>query len=80
MENPKDTLARKIRIFLESNGIDPMYAVTIFGILIAISYRKDIKNWEQLLGWQKLQIIFTISGAIIFSIISLLRLTGLIKL
>lgn len=78
--NPKDTLAREIRLFLERNGIDPMYAATAFAIVIAVSYWKDIKNWEELAGWRKLLIITTIIAAVIFSIISLLRLTGVIDL
>lgn len=80
MENPKDTLAQEIRVFLEDHGIDPIYAVTIVTILITLSYRKDIKEWKELQGWRKLIIITTIIGAGFFSLISLLRLTGLIDL
>ena len=78
MNNPKETLAREIRIFLETFGIDPGYAATLFILFVAISYRKDIKNWEKLEGWRKSIIGSTIIAAIVVSIISLFRITGVI--
>ena len=53
MSDPKGGLADRIRIFLQDLGIDPGYAVTIFVLLIVLSYRKDFKNWEQLESWRK---------------------------
>jgi len=35
----RDELADRIVIFLEKNGIDPISAVTIFSILISLSYK-----------------------------------------
>lgn len=80
MENPKDSLAREIRLFLEQNGIDPFYAVTVFGLLIVLSYRKDIQDWDELAGWRKSIIASTIFGVCILCIISILRLAGVIVL
>ena len=80
MENPKDSLAREIRIFLQENGIDPIYAVTLFGLLIVLSYRKDIQNWDELAGWRKSIIGSTIFGVSILTIISVLKIIGLIDL
>jgi len=76
----KDELAREIRIFLEENGIDPFYAVTIFCIAITLSYWKDFKNWNNLPYWIKGLSGTALFGAIVFSIISLLRLFGIIEL
>jgi hypothetical protein len=76
----KDNLASEIRIFLESHGIDPIYASTIFVVLISISYRKQIRNWDEQLGWQKLLIVTTVTGAVIFLMISLLRFLSIIDL
>jgi|AntRauMFilla1563_2_1112583.scaffolds.fasta_scaffold01350_5 hypothetical protein len=80
MENPKDALAREITIYLQKNGIDPIYAGTLFSILIVFSYKNDIKNWDKLKGWQKGIIKSTIFGTIVMIVISILRLTGLITL
>ena len=38
MVGSKDNIAVFIGKFLEEHGIDPYYAVIIFGILIALSY------------------------------------------
>ena len=76
----KDNLAREIRVFLESHGIDPIYASTIFVLLISISYRKQIRNWDEQPGWQKLLIVTTITATVLFVFISLLRLLKIIDL
>ncbi len=80
MENPKDKLAEWLGEVFDQYGIDSLYAVTVFTILIAISYRKDIQNWKELEGWRKGIIMSTFFAAIVFSIFSLLRLTGVIDL
>lgn len=79
IENPKDVLAQKLLIFLEKNGLDPLYTVTVFTLIIAATYRNDIKNWNKLEGWRKLQIIATVIAALMFSLISFLRITNLIN-
>ena len=73
----RDDLAKKVRIFLEEKGIDPLYAVTIFSILIVISYWRNIKNWEKTPGWTKGLIRSTIFGTCILVIASILQLLGL---
>lgn len=80
MEDYRDNFARRIRLILEDYRIDPGYVVTIFVLLIVLSYRKDIKNWEQLESWRKGIIGSSIFAAMILTFISLLRLMGLIEL
>lgn len=80
MQDSKEGLAERLRIFLESHGIDPMYAGTVFVVLIVWSYRKDLKRWDEIEGWQKAIIGSAVLAAIVFSIISLLRLAGIISL
>jgi hypothetical protein len=80
VNDPKENLAKRIVEFLDQYGIDTFYAVTALAIILVISYRKDIKKWDKLEGWRKSIIGSTIFAAVIFSIISLLRLTGIIDL
>ena len=80
MNDPKENLARRIGEFLDQYGIDSVYASTIFVILIALSYRKDLKKWDKLEGWRKGIILSAFLTAFVFSIISLLKLLGAIDL
>ena len=80
MDDYRDTFARKIRILLEDYGIDPLYAVTVICVLIAFSYRKELKEWDQIQGWRKGIVISTFFGAAVLALISLLRLLGIIEL
>lgn len=80
MPDPKGGLADRIRIFLQDLGIDPGYAVTIFVLLIVLSYRKDFKNWEQLESWRKGIIGSAVFAAVVLTLISVLRLLGVIEL
>lgn len=76
----KNELAKKIRIFLEENGIDPIYAVTILGIVISLSYWNYFKNWEEIEPFRKRIVISTLFGTSVLVIISILKLLGLINL
>ncbi|MGD8782612.1 MAG: hypothetical protein PVH88_27105 [Ignavibacteria bacterium] len=76
----KDELAKKIRIFLEDLGIDPFYAVTVFCILISLSYWNHYKNWKTIEGWRKGLAGSALFATLILSMISILRLLGVINL
>ncbi len=80
MNEYKESLGRKIVDTLQDMGIDPFYGITVLMLILAFSYRKDIQNWKELEGWRKGIIISTFYAAVIVSIISLLRLTGIIDL
>jgi len=73
-------LSRIIQEFLEKHGIDPGYACTVVSILIALSYRNHFKNWDEIEGWRKGLAGTAVLGAIVFSIVSLLRLVGVMNI
>ena len=75
----KDELAKKIRLFLEEKGIDPFYAITLFSILITLSYWKQFKQWDHIESWRKGLAGTALFASISFSIISILRLFGIIS-
>ena len=73
----RDELAKNVRMFLEEKGIDPVYVVTIFCILIILSYWKDFRHWDKTPNWKKGIIKSTVFGTVITLIASILRLMGL---
>lgn len=75
----KDELATKIRLFLEEKGIDPFYAITVFSILITLSYWNQFKNWENTESWRKGLAGTALFASISFSLISLLRIIGIMN-
>ncbi len=76
----KAEIARHIIVFLEKYGIDPIYAGTLFCVLIMISYWREYKNWDRIPDWQKGLAGSAAVAAITFTIISLLRFLGIINL
>lgn len=73
MRELKERLAKKLITFLENQGIEPIYGITIISILITLSYWKDFKNWKDRPGWIKGLAGTSLVASIIFSIMSLLR-------
>jgi hypothetical protein len=71
-------MIRTIREFLEKNGLDPFYTVTVVCIIVTISYWKDFKNWDKIPSWNKGSAASAACAAIVFTIISLLRIIGII--
>lgn len=80
MNEYKESLGRNIVDFLRDIGIDPFYGITILMLILVISYRSDIQQWEELRAWHKGIIISTTFGAVVFTIISILRLTGIMNI
>ena len=78
--NEDSELIKYIKEFLEDRGIDPFYAVTVFCILITLSYWKDFRDWKKIEGWKKGLAGSALFAAVTFSIISILRLLGVINL
>ena len=76
----KEKIAKQLMEFFKEHGIDPFYAVTIFMIILSVSYWKDIQDWDRKAGWQKGIISTTVVGAVIFSLMSLLRFLGLMNI
>jgi len=75
----REGIVARIKEYLDWVGIDPFYAVTIFAIILAFSYRKDFKMWDEIPFWEKSIVVATFFAAIVFSLMSLLRLFGVIR-
>ena len=67
-----------IRNILEENGLDPAYTVTVICFIITLSYWKDFKNWDKIPSWNKGLATSAAFGTVVFTIISLLRIMGII--
>ena len=78
MNEYKESLGRNIVDFLRDIGIDPVYGITILMLVVVISYRKDIKKWDELPFWHKGLIVSAFFAAIVASTFSLLQLIGVI--
>ena len=74
----KEDLADNITDFLESKGIDPLYAVTFLAIIVLISYKNQIKNWDDQEDWVKHLIIATAFGTVILVLFNFLRIIGFV--
>ena len=74
----KDFIVRRVRIFLEETGIEPLYFATVVCILIVVSYWYQFKNWNNIEGWRKGLAVSSLFAAITLTIISLLRILGMI--
>jgi|GEM_PF-1635868 hypothetical protein len=76
----KEKLALKLNDFFINLGINPIYGVTVLSLIILLSYKKDMKRWEELSKLEKAQIASVAFAAAVLTIFSLLGLTGLINL
>jgi hypothetical protein len=76
----KDEFADYLYELLVRYGVDPFYFSTVVIVLVALSYHKHIKNWKTLEDWRKALAGSAIFAAVVFSLISLLRLVGIIDL
>jgi amino acid transporter len=75
----KEKFTKNAIQFFEKNGIDSFYLVTLFCVIIALSYWKNYKDWKQLEFWRKGLIISSNLVAIVFSLICIMRLLGFVK-
>ncbi len=57
-----------------------MYFSTIICLIIALSYWKDFKNWENIEYWKKGLALSTVFATIILIIFSVLKLLNIIDL
>jgi hypothetical protein len=74
----EDDLLKKLNIFLEKNGIDPIYFFTVVCIISAISFWPQYKDWKNIEYWRKGLALSSALGAITLTIISLLKLFKII--
>jgi hypothetical protein len=74
-----DSLTEMIVGFLAKNGIDTFYAGTILMILLCIIIGiPHLKNWDKVSKFQKDLDKIGFTAAIIFSLLSMLRLAGIL--
>ena len=76
----KDSVMEKFVIFLQSIGINPLYFFTLVCILVTIGYWRQFKDWENIEYWRKGLAGSALFASIVFSILSLLKLFGIINL
>lgn len=76
MEGPAEYLTS----LLEGMGIDAMHAATVICIIVLISYRRDIENWDRIDLSTKGLIISGTIATIVLCTISVLRVVGVIDL
>lgn len=76
----KKDLINEFRLLLENIGVNPLYFSTIVCIIVSISYWEQYKNWDNIEYWRKALTGSALFAAIIFSIMSLLKLFGIIEL
>lgn len=75
----KDYFADKIGEFFDFIGIDHFYGVTLICLIITLSYWKEYKNWDNIESWRKGLAGTALFASISFSLISILRLIGIIN-
>jgi len=76
----KEGLINKFRVLLENIGINPLYFSTIVSIIVTITYLRQFKNWDNIEYWRKGLAGSALFASIVFSVISLLKLFGIIDL
>lgn len=80
MNDIKEDLVDIIIKYLKENNIDPMYFFTLVCLIVALSYRKEFKNWENIEYWRRGLALSAIFAATVLSIISILKLSNIIDL
>lgn len=76
----KDKIATKLYEFFNKTGADPIYTATIICFIITLFYVKDFNNWKNTSLPDKGLALSALFGTIILTVISLLKIIGLIKL
>lgn len=79
MKDPRDDIVNKMITFLEKKGIDPLHMFTLLALILALSYYKELRNWEEIEDWRKGLIMGTIFCASLMLIVSILRLLAIIE-
>jgi hypothetical protein len=78
MRDVRDNLVDALIRFFQKHGIEPIYAFTIFALLITLSYWKDFKNWNNRPNWVKRYAVLSIIVSFLGLILSVFRFTGLL--
>lgn len=62
METPKEVLARKLGEVFDYLGIDHWYGMTAILFLLALTNLKDVRNWNSLRWYVKVNVAGTFIG------------------
>ena len=73
-----DKLSEIIRIFLESKGIDPFYAVTAVCLIASLYYLIKYDDFRSQPGYRRHLIVATIICSIFFTVVSFFRMIGVL--
>lgn len=74
----KEDIAKSLGEAIDYFGLDPFHTATVLVNLIVLSYWNDFKNWDKQSIPEKALIAITVCGAAFFSLLSLLRIVGII--
>ena len=74
----KEDIAKSLGEAIEYFGLDPFHTATVLVNLIVLSYWNDFRNWDKQSIPDKALIVVTVCGGAFFSLLSLLRIVGII--
>ena len=77
-QNAKEHIAEFLLDVTEYYGLDPFHTATVISVIITLSYRKDIMNWDKQSIPEKMLVATTVCAAAFFCLLSLLRIVGII--
>lgn len=80
LQEVEDNITTILIDLIEQHGLDVIYTLTIILNLIVISYWKDFKNWTKQDPSEKMLIGSAVYGAIVFNLLSLMKLIGILDL
>ena len=80
MNDKKKELVDVVIRFLKENNIEPIYFFTLVCLIIVLGYKNEFRNWKKLESWRKGLASSALFAAIVFLIISLLKIFGIIDL
>lgn len=79
MRDYKRSFAESILDFLRDNDIDPGHAAALISLVIVFFYWKEFSNWNNTPKWKKSLAKSSLFAAIILTLISLLRIIGIMN-
>jgi hypothetical protein len=76
----KNKIFQIIRKFLEKNGIEPLYAITVLSWIIFLSYYNNFKKWNNIDNSTRRLTIAITYATLIISFFCFLKIFGIIDL
>ncbi len=63
-------------VWLNQQGINPIYLSAVISLLVVFSYRKEFNNWAETESWKKGLAASAVFGSVILVFSSILQLLG----